>query len=84
MDTELWANWQQSGQPWPIYQATVPAFQDQSLKRKAAPESSQSGLVGLTLAKELVEHMGGELGVHSTPGAGATFYFVLPAQAHIA
>ena len=47
MDTELWANWQQSGQPWHAYQATVPAFQDQSLKRKPAPESSQSGLVGL-------------------------------------
>ncbi len=47
MDTELWANWQKSGLPWHAYQPTVPPFQDQSLKRKSAPESSQSGLVGL-------------------------------------
>ena len=47
VDTELWANWKKSGLPWHEYQPTVSTFQDQSLKRKPAPESGQSGLVGL-------------------------------------
>jgi signal transduction histidine kinase len=47
MDTELWADWQASGKPWHEYQPTVPAFRDQSLKRKPAPESGKSGLVAL-------------------------------------
>lgn len=47
MDTELWANWQASGKPWHEYQPSVPPFQDQSLKRKPAPESGKSGNVAL-------------------------------------
>ena len=47
MDTELWANWQASGKPWHEFQPGVPAFQDQSLKRKPAPESAASGNVAL-------------------------------------
>ena len=47
MDGELWTAWQASGKSWAEYQATVPPFRDQSLKRKPAPESGKSGNVGL-------------------------------------
>ncbi len=42
----------------------------------------QHGGVGLSLAiaKELVELMGGQIGVDSKPGAGANFWFVVPGK----
>ena len=39
--------------------------------------SGAAGL-GLSIAKEIVEAHGGEIGVESEPGSGATFYFLLP------
>jgi two-component system, chemotaxis family, CheB/CheR fusion protein len=44
-------------------------------------DDSKNGLgLGLSICKDLVSLMGGEIWCHSRPGKGATFYFTVPLQ----
>ena len=46
---------------------------------------ARSGMgLGLFIAKKLVEAHGGQIGVESTLGRGAKFWFRLPADVHLA
>jgi signal transduction histidine kinase len=46
---------------------------------RAAPSRHYGGLgLGLYIARQVVEAHGGSIGVHETPGGGATFSVVLP------
>lgn len=45
---------------------------------QARETASKGNGLGLFIAKGIVEAHGGSIGVHSTPGLGATFWFTLP------
>lgn len=52
----------------------------QKFSQADSSDTRQKGGTGLGLAicKEIIERMGGKVGVESSPGAGASFYFELP------
>ncbi|HSC68729.1 MAG TPA: PAS domain S-box protein [Cellvibrio sp.] len=52
----------------------------QKFSQADSSDTRQKGGTGLGLAicKEIIERMGGKVGVHSVPGEGASFYFDLP------
>jgi signal transduction histidine kinase len=61
----------------------APEDQELIFEKFRQATSAQNPLVkgtglGLTIAKALVEQHGGQIGVRSTPGQGATFYFTIP------
>jgi len=61
----------------------APEYQERIFQRFAqAPDAAGatrdgSGL-GLSISHEFITTQGGQLGVHSTPGTGSTFFFTLP------
>ncbi|HQP35847.1 MAG TPA: HAMP domain-containing sensor histidine kinase [Polyangiaceae bacterium] len=60
-----------------------PAYHDQIFDKFFRPPGSEPGGAGLGLwiAREVVRAHGGDIGVHSKPGLGTTFWFELPSAA---
>jgi signal transduction histidine kinase len=54
----------------------------QKFSQADSSDTRQKGGTGLGLAicKEIIERMGGSVGVDSIPGKGASFYFDLPCE----
>ena len=61
----------------------APEYQEHIFQRfSQAPEAAGTARdgfgLGLSISHEFITTQGGQLGVHSTPGTGSTFFFTLP------
>jgi two-component system, sensor histidine kinase and response regulator len=54
------------------------AFEPFWRSRSSVKAAKRGAGIGLTLAREYVRAMGGEIGATSEPGRGSVFYFTLP------
>lgn len=53
---------------------------DRFRQARRKDETAKGTGLGLAISKQIVEHLGGSIWVHSTPGWGAQFSFALPLQ----
>ena len=63
-----------------IPEAEIPHIFDRFYRAQGSSRADGTGL-GLALARELNDHLGGEIRVQSRPGAGSTFSVTLPLAA---
>ena len=64
-----------------IPEAEIPHIFDRFYRAQGSSRADGTGL-GLALAREISDHLGGEIRVQSQPGAGSTFSVTLPLTAH--
>jgi signal transduction histidine kinase len=60
-----------------IPEAEIPYIFDRFYRAQGSSRADGTGL-GLALAQEITDHLGGEIRVQSKPGAGSTFSVALP------
>jgi signal transduction histidine kinase len=60
-----------------IPEAEIPHIFDRFYRAKGSSRADGTGL-GLALAREITDHLGGQIQVKSRPGAGSTFSVTLP------
>jgi signal transduction histidine kinase/HAMP domain-containing protein len=63
-----------------IPEAEIPHIFDRFYRAQGSSRADGTGL-GLALAREITDHLGGEIRVQSQPGAGSTFSVTLPLTA---
>jgi signal transduction histidine kinase len=64
-----------------IPEAEIPHIFDRFYRAQGSSRADGTGL-GLALAREISDHLGGEIRVQSQPSAGSTFSVTLPLTAH--
>jgi signal transduction histidine kinase len=60
-----------------ILESEIPHIFDRFYRAQGSSRADGTGL-GLALAHEITDHLGGEIQVHSRPDAGSTFSVLLP------